>query len=292
MPHGVPAEAAFERDYPKPGFNPSWKNPQLNRTLIQDFVIFGHMDLPMVKKLLEKEPMLINAMMDWGAGDWESALGGASHMGRHDIVEFLLEKGARIDIFCAAMMGQTRSREIIPDIATEAHRLARAARLHPPLPRATRQGWWENTGLPPVGEENRTQTQSVPQEARGQGQSAQEAMTLVPQPSVSWRLGRWKRRSLLVCGLTVVLWLFVSWLAADQMTRRAELRRLRASSISSVGHPTRNPADYRWMAKSLARGSSPVELTAWLSCSSMGTARHGPRVWTRPNGWWPRITPS
>jgi hypothetical protein len=50
--------------------------------------------------------MLVNAFMDWGAGDWESGLGGASHMGRHDIVEFLLEKGARIDIFCAAMMGQ------------------------------------------------------------------------------------------------------------------------------------------------------------------------------------------
>ena len=46
-------------------------------------------------------------------------------------------------------------------------------------------------------------------------------MTLVRQPSASWRLGRWKRRSLLVCGLTVVPWLFVSWLAADQMTRRA-----------------------------------------------------------------------
>jgi ankyrin repeat protein len=44
--------------------------------------------------------------MDWGGGDWESGLGGASHMGRRDIVEFLLEKGARIDIFCAAMMGQ------------------------------------------------------------------------------------------------------------------------------------------------------------------------------------------
>ena len=106
MPHGVPVEAPFARDYAKPGFNPSWKNPQINRTLIQDFIIFGHMDLPMVKKLLETEPMLINAFMDWGAGDWESALGGASHMGRHDIVEFLLEKGARIDIFCAAMMGQ------------------------------------------------------------------------------------------------------------------------------------------------------------------------------------------
>ncbi|MFO0815441.1 MAG: ankyrin repeat domain-containing protein [Gemmatales bacterium] len=60
----------------------------------------------MVKKLLEREPALINATMDWGAGDWETGLGGASHMGRKDIVMFLLEKGARIDLFCAAMMGQ------------------------------------------------------------------------------------------------------------------------------------------------------------------------------------------
>lgn len=101
-----PTEAPFERDYAPPGFTPSWKKSQINRTLVQDFVIYAHSDLEMVKKLLEKEPALINAMMDWGAGDWESALGGASHMARRDIVEFLLEKGARIDIFCATMMGQ------------------------------------------------------------------------------------------------------------------------------------------------------------------------------------------
>jgi hypothetical protein len=106
LPHGVPVEAPFVRDYPKPGFNPSWKNPQLNRLMVQDFVIVCHMDLPMVKQLQQREPMLVNAVMDWGAGDWESGLGGASHMGRRDIVEFLLERGARIDIFCAAMMGQ------------------------------------------------------------------------------------------------------------------------------------------------------------------------------------------
>jgi hypothetical protein len=103
---GGPIEAAFERDYSPPGFKPSWKKPQLNRLLVQDFVIFGHGDLSMVKKLLDKEPALLNATMDWGNGDWETALGGASHMGRRDIVEFLLEKGARIDLFCAAMMGQ------------------------------------------------------------------------------------------------------------------------------------------------------------------------------------------
>jgi hypothetical protein len=105
-PPAGPTEAPFTRDYPVPGFKPSWKKPQTNKLLVQDFVIFAHSDLDMTKKLVEKEPLLVNAVMDWGGGDWESGLGGASHMGRRDIVEFLLEKGARIDIFCAAMMGQ------------------------------------------------------------------------------------------------------------------------------------------------------------------------------------------
>ncbi len=103
---GGPVEASFERDYAPPGFKPSWKKPQINRLLVQDFVIYAHSELEMVKKLLEKEPALLNATMDWGHGDWETGLGGASHMGRHDIVELLLDRGARIDIFCAAMMGQ------------------------------------------------------------------------------------------------------------------------------------------------------------------------------------------
>lgn len=102
-----PTEAAFERDYPAPDFKPSWKRPQLNRLLIQDFVIFAHTDLDMVKKLLVKEPALVLASINWGAGDWESGLGAAAHMGRRDIVGVLLEGGARIDIFCAAMLGMT-----------------------------------------------------------------------------------------------------------------------------------------------------------------------------------------
>lgn len=101
-----PTEVPFTRDYPAPGFRPGWKKPQLNRTMLEDFVIYAHSDIEMTKKLLDREPMLINGFMDWGAGDWESALGGASHMGRHDIVSLLLERGARIDIFCATMMGQ------------------------------------------------------------------------------------------------------------------------------------------------------------------------------------------
>jgi hypothetical protein len=100
-----PIEAPFQRDYPSPGFMPSWKKPQTNRQLVQDFVIYAHSDPDMTLTLLGKEPALINASVDWGGGDWESGLGAASHMGRKDIVELLLSRGARIDIFCAAMMG-------------------------------------------------------------------------------------------------------------------------------------------------------------------------------------------
>jgi hypothetical protein len=101
-----PVEAEFTRDYDAPKFTPSWKKPQINRLLVQDFVIYAHSDLDMVKKLLGKEPAVLNAVMDWGGGDWESALGGASHMGRRDIAEYLIEQGARVDLFAAAMLGQ------------------------------------------------------------------------------------------------------------------------------------------------------------------------------------------
>lgn len=100
-----PAEAEFVRDYPAPTFKPAWKKPQINRQQAADFVIYAHSDLDMVRKLLEKEPGLINATIDWGAGDWEDALGGASHMGRRDIVLYLLSRGARINIFTATMLG-------------------------------------------------------------------------------------------------------------------------------------------------------------------------------------------
>ena len=102
-----PVEADFIRDYEPPKFKPKWKNKQINRQMVSDFVIYAHSSLEMVKKLYDREPGLLNATMDWGNGDWEDALGGASHMGRKDIVKFLLSNGARINIFCAAMMGMT-----------------------------------------------------------------------------------------------------------------------------------------------------------------------------------------
>ncbi len=101
----VPMDEEIKRDYPAPKFKPQLKKPRLNSTLIQDFVLFAHYDLDMVQTLLEKEPALLNTTMDWGGGDWESALGGAAHMGRRDIAEFLIGKGARVDLFAATMLG-------------------------------------------------------------------------------------------------------------------------------------------------------------------------------------------
>lgn len=106
FPRPRATEAPFERDYPAPGFSPSWRRPQLNKLMVQDFVVFAHTDIKMVSKLLDKEPALANAFMDWGGGDWESGLGAASHMGNREMAALLLERGARIDIFCAVMMGQ------------------------------------------------------------------------------------------------------------------------------------------------------------------------------------------
>src|SRR5512134_3315650 len=78
----------------------------LDSKLVQDFVGNAHGDLNRVRELLTQEPGLINATWDWGGGDFETALGAAAHMGRSDIANFLLEHGARLDIFAAAMLGK------------------------------------------------------------------------------------------------------------------------------------------------------------------------------------------
>jgi hypothetical protein len=73
---------------------------------VEKFVANAHGDLDVVREMLEEEPALVNATWDWGAGDWETALGAAAHMGRRDIALFLLERGARKDVFAAAMLGE------------------------------------------------------------------------------------------------------------------------------------------------------------------------------------------
>jgi hypothetical protein len=88
--------------------NSSWPTfPHLDPKLVAEVVGKSHSDEKRVRELVDAHPTLVNAAWDWGFGDWESALGAAAHTGRRSIAELLIERGARIDIFAAAMLGYT-----------------------------------------------------------------------------------------------------------------------------------------------------------------------------------------
>ena len=74
--------------------------------LVKEFVVAAHRDLEKTKAMLGATPTLLNATYDWGGGDFEMAMGGAGHMGRADIAEFLISNGGRFDLFVAAMLGK------------------------------------------------------------------------------------------------------------------------------------------------------------------------------------------
>jgi hypothetical protein len=74
--------------------------------LAREMVTVAHFDLRRVKELVEARPSLARASWDWGFGDWEDALGAASHMGNRPIAEYLISKGARPSLFSATMLGQ------------------------------------------------------------------------------------------------------------------------------------------------------------------------------------------
>src|SRR5262249_8834474 len=76
--------------------------PQLAR----EMVIAAHGNLPRVKDLVTRWPALARAAIDWGFGDWEDALGAASHTGRREIAELLVTNGGRPTLFPAAMLGK------------------------------------------------------------------------------------------------------------------------------------------------------------------------------------------
>ena len=73
---------------------------------VRETVGVSHGNLPRVRELVEASPALAKATWDWGFGDWETALGAASHTGGREIAELLIAHGARPDIFTFAMFGQ------------------------------------------------------------------------------------------------------------------------------------------------------------------------------------------
>jgi hypothetical protein len=80
--------------------------PSQDPALAREVVGVSHRDLKRVRELVERQPSLARAAVDWGFGDWEACIDAASHVGNKPIADFLLESGARPTIFSAAMMGQ------------------------------------------------------------------------------------------------------------------------------------------------------------------------------------------
>src|SRR5437868_4081762 len=71
--------------------------PRQDLETVQTFVRLSHGDanLDGVAEMISREPKFVYAAWDWGGGDWETGLGGASHTGSRKMARLLLEKGAR-----------------------------------------------------------------------------------------------------------------------------------------------------------------------------------------------------
>ena len=89
-----------------PASKPPPKPAALDPATANATVVHAHRSLEDVMKLVEATPLLANACWDWGGGDFETPLQAAAHTGGREIALYLLSKGARLDIFAAAMLGQ------------------------------------------------------------------------------------------------------------------------------------------------------------------------------------------
>lgn len=87
--------------------NPGTGETQMDKELVKEFVGKAHSDMDTVRSLLKEHPTLLNAAHDWERGDFETALGAASHVGHVELASYLLEKGAQTNIFTACLFGKT-----------------------------------------------------------------------------------------------------------------------------------------------------------------------------------------
>jgi hypothetical protein len=79
--------------------------PMQSPELVKEMVTVSHGNVKRVRELVNGHPTLAKAAWDWGFGDWETALGAASHVGNREIANFLIEQGAPPTLFSATMLG-------------------------------------------------------------------------------------------------------------------------------------------------------------------------------------------
>jgi len=84
---------------------PHDRHPAIQLSVAAEVVGVSHFNLDRLKALVDPRPELAKAVWDWGFGDWESALGAASHVGRKDIIDYLIGQGAAPGILTHAVLG-------------------------------------------------------------------------------------------------------------------------------------------------------------------------------------------
>lgn len=83
------------------------KKPIFNEEEVTEFVFAAHSDLEKTRSIVDRNPLILNCANQITRGDFETALGGACHMGRKDIADMLIERGARMDMFNLTFLGHT-----------------------------------------------------------------------------------------------------------------------------------------------------------------------------------------
>jgi ankyrin repeat protein len=115
----------------------------LSEEQIRDFIVAAHGNLPRVREMLARHPGLLNVRHFWTEDDSETAIQAAAQTGSHPVVEYLLEKGAPLEICTAAMLGR---KDVVQRMLDEDPTLIEARGAHgiPLMPHAALSG---NVGL-------------------------------------------------------------------------------------------------------------------------------------------------
>jgi hypothetical protein len=95
--------------------------------IVKEFVTVAHGKVDRLKEMLENDFLMLHVSYDWGGGDFETAIEAAGHMGNKEIAAYLLSKGARYNIYLAAMLGHL---DIVKQVLTMSPQLLNSKGPH------------------------------------------------------------------------------------------------------------------------------------------------------------------
>ncbi len=111
----------------------------LSEEQIRDFVVAAHGNLPRVREMLILHPGLLNARHHWSKTDSETAIQAAAQTGSRPVVEYLIARGAPLEIATVAFLGR---KEDVESMLKQDPGLINATGAHgiPLLPHAAMSG--------------------------------------------------------------------------------------------------------------------------------------------------------